>query len=106
MLLAGGARLISLDSLLLQDRWIRLVFNTGDSLPLHLLVIMCAMTQWEAGPQRDGGYGTSILRSGYLLELGAFAGADLACEFPAASIMEVFAGLQRIDLSNNRISGK
>ena len=48
----------------------------------------------------------SLLRSGYLLELAAFAGADLACEFPAASIMNVFTALQRIDLSNNRITGK
>ena len=60
------------------------------------------------GHARKGLWGTVslILRSGYLLELGAFAGADLACEFPAASIMKVFTGLQRIDLSNNRITGK
>ena len=45
-------------------------------------------------------------RDGYLLELGAFAGGDLSCEFPAASIMKVFTSLRRIDLSGNRISGK
>jgi len=41
-----------------------------------------------------------------LLELAAFADADLACEFPAESIMKTFAQLQRLDLSGNRITGK
>ena len=55
----------------------------------------------------ERGLGVSFTcRDGYLLELGAFAGGDLSCEFPAASIMKVFTRLQRIDLSGNRISGK
>ena len=45
-------------------------------------------------------------RDGYLLEMGAFAGGELSCEFPAASIMKVFTQLQRIDLSGNSITGK
>lgn len=45
-------------------------------------------------------------RSGYLLELAAFAGGDLACQFPSESLMKTFTSLQRIDFSGNRITGK
>ena len=45
-------------------------------------------------------------RDGELLELGAFAGGDLACEFPGADVMSAFQELYRLDLSGNRISGK
>ena len=83
-----------------------LISSSGYVLLSHVLVMMYAM-EWR-GIYARGLWGTESLipRSGYLLELGAFAGADLACEFPAASIMKVFTGLQRIDLSNNRITGK
>jgi hypothetical protein len=50
--------------------------------------------------------GLVLCRDGYLLELCAFAGGDLACVFPAESIMATFSRLRRIDLSGNRIAGK
>ncbi len=45
-------------------------------------------------------------RDGELLELGAFAGGDLSCEFPGAGVMGAFQELYRLDLSGNRIYGK
>lgn len=47
-----------------------------------------------------------MARNGVLLEMAAFAGGDLNCDFPADSIMGTFKGLRRLDLSGNRISGK
>ena len=45
-------------------------------------------------------------RDGRLLELGAFASGDLACEFPPLELMHAFKNLERLDLSDNRITGK
>ena len=47
-----------------------------------------------------------LRRDGRLLELGAFASGDLACEFPPLSLMQPLKNLERLDLSGNRITGK
>lgn len=46
-------------------------------------------------------------RDGKMLELGAFASADMACQFPGADTLGVLTYLKRLDLSGNpRIIGK
>ncbi|CAL8465974.1 g5510 [Coccomyxa elongata] len=50
-------------------------------------------------------HGNVCSREGMLLELAAFAGGDLSCTFPNDTVMGVFKGLQRLDLSANRITG-